>query len=107
MPHYLVQSKTAVDAGQPSHYVPRERPNTSDSFHKLAVEVRILTYGVDSHDGGDFLFLFSAASSERVQGDCMSSVGGTMERSVSFVDLWESLRGDLSQLCLGVFLLAP
>ncbi|KAJ3054299.1 Actin-like 6A [Rhizophlyctis rosea] len=38
VPHYLVQSKTAVDAGQPSQYVPRERPNTTDSFHRVAVE---------------------------------------------------------------------
>ncbi|KAJ3040704.1 Actin-like 6A [Rhizophlyctis rosea] len=38
VPQYLVKSKTAVDAGQPSQYVPRERPNTTDSFHRVAVQ---------------------------------------------------------------------
>ncbi|TPX59709.1 hypothetical protein PhCBS80983_g02298 [Powellomyces hirtus] len=37
-PQYLVSNKAAVDAGQPAKFDLRERPNTSPSYHNLAVE---------------------------------------------------------------------
>ncbi|KAJ3174027.1 Actin-like 6A [Geranomyces variabilis] len=37
-PQYLVSNKSAVDAGQPPRFDLRERPNTSASYHKLALD---------------------------------------------------------------------
>lgn len=38
-PQYLVAKKSAVDAGQPAQFEMRDRPNTTESYHRLAVEV--------------------------------------------------------------------
>jgi hypothetical protein len=38
-PQYLVADKEVVDAGQPPKFRSRERPNTTDSFHKFQQDV--------------------------------------------------------------------
>ncbi|KAJ3020409.1 Actin-like 6A [Thoreauomyces humboldtii] len=39
-PQYLVANKSPVDAGEPAKFDLRQRPNTSESYHNLAIEVR-------------------------------------------------------------------
>lgn len=38
-PQYLVADKEAVDASQPPKFRSRDRPNTTDSFHKYQQDV--------------------------------------------------------------------
>jgi len=34
VPHYLIAKKTSVDPDQPANFIPKERPNTTKSYHK-------------------------------------------------------------------------
>ena len=40
VPYYLIAKKTSVEPDQPANYVPRERPNTTKSYHKYMQMVR-------------------------------------------------------------------
>ena len=39
IPQYLVAKKNPVDAGVKASFTKKDLPNTTDSFHELAIEV--------------------------------------------------------------------
>ncbi|CAI2164609.1 1702_t:CDS:10 [Funneliformis geosporum] len=41
VPHYKIAKKTSVDPDQPANFIPKERPNTTKSYHKY-MQMRVM-----------------------------------------------------------------